>query len=69
MSALALASIVVLASLVVLGAVAASGLGPLRSLRRTMDRFAEVEAETERLRRGVDILAQRRDRLGGRTVD
>lgn len=56
-----LALIVGGAATVVLAAVAASGIGPLSSLRRTVRKFTELEDELERLRRGLDRLNARRE--------
>ena len=64
MTAIALSVILFAASLVVLGAVVASGLGPLRSLRKATERMREVREEADRLRRTVEVLEQRRRRLG-----
>jgi ubiquinone biosynthesis protein UbiJ len=51
--------IVTSASLVVLAAVAASGIGPVSSLQKTVARLADVRDELEDLRRGFDRLERR----------
>jgi len=56
-------------ALVALIAVAASGTGPLRSLRRTIGGFDDVRDEADRLRRNIEVLEQRRRRLGERGDD
>jgi cell division protein FtsB len=63
MTAVWIALIVAVAAVVVLGAVAASGLGPLRSLRKTVDGFADLQAEADRLRRSVEVLERRTTEL------
>lgn len=63
------ALIVAAAGLVVLGAVAASGLGPLRSLRRSLEGLGEVREEAERLRRNLEVTRQASQRLRERRRD
>ncbi len=60
MSGLAvLALLIVAAAGVVLVAVAASGAGPLRSLRRSIGGLKEVRDEAEQLRRRTEVLRRR----------
>jgi type II secretory pathway component PulJ len=51
------------AALVVLAAVAASGIGPLTSLRRSASRMQDVTDEIESLRRATDVLRTRAETL------
>jgi type II secretory pathway component PulJ len=53
------------AALVVLAAVAASGIGPLTSLRRSASRMQDVTDEIESLRRATDVLRTRAETLRG----
>jgi hypothetical protein len=59
----AIAAVIGGAALLVLGVIAASVLGPLRSLRATAKGFEEVQAETARLSRNLDVLKTRAQEL------
>lgn len=67
---IATAVIVWSVALVALAAVAAAGLGPVQSLRRTVVGLRDLADEAGRLRRNLDVLQHRRRRLvigpGGR---
>lgn len=63
MTGVIVASIIGGVALVVLSVIGASVLGPLSSLRRTAARFEEVEAETARLRRNLEVLRARAEEL------